>query len=866
MAETQGRVERDFVLAPNEFVFIQDQTKGQISVYVGPHKSTLAPTDTPIIYDSNSRKFQAAGDLQRAIQQFPAADEGYYLVLENPAEDEKRPHPELGTSTGLARLKSGRKINIPGPQTFPLWPGQVAKVVEGHRLRTNQYLIVRVYNDEEAKANQTLAVIRPADSTPPVAPVGPKTDGGAGDQTQTQIEMQNEGATPQAPPPTEKKELSKVLTMGQLMVIRGNEVSFYMPPTGIEVVPDDSGKHVREAVTLERLEYCVLLSEDGNKRYLRGPAVVFPEPTEKFITATDGNRKFRAIELNDDMGLYIKVTADYEEGGHAFHAGDELFITGKEQRLYYPRAEHSIIKYGDREIHYGIAIHEGEARYVLDKQTGNPELVKGPKIFLPDPRRQVIVLRVLTDDEVNLWYPNNTKAQEHNKNLREMQKQYGDMVKEESLRMLSNVPGRRATRSVSSESAVQAFSGDQFDRGTNYTPPRTITLDNKFEGAVSLNIWNGYAVLVVDKNGNQRVEVGPKTVLLEYDETLQVLQLSTGKPKTTDKLERTVYLRVSFNQVSDIIDVVTEDMVKAEIKLSYRVNFVGDNPAKWFSVENYVKFMSDHARSLLRNAAKHHTIEELNARYIDIVSDTILGTTPDQDRRVGRLFEENNVLIYDIEVSSLTIGDAAIGKLLGDMQQAAVRETLQVASKERELEATRRVEIINRQITGEKEETLEHLHENEKAKLNRQKEVEEEKFKVQAEEERAKNATNAARLARDLAEANQRIDVEKRSQGLQIELIDAETKAVVEKAGAIKSDLIAALQAFGDQKIGADLAKALSPLAILGGQSVADVINTMLKDTAVGEIAKNALAAANPAAASSRAATSGSSSGDRPVR
>ena len=613
-------------------------------------------------------------------------------------------------------------------------------------------------------------------------------------------------------------------------------------------------------VTLERLEYCVLLSEDGNKRYVKGPAVVFPEPTENFIPSANGGRKYKAIELNDDMGLYIKVTADYEEDGQQFKAGDELFITGKELRLYYPRAEHSLIKYGDREIHYGVAIPEGEARYVLDKMTGKVELVRGPQIFLDDPRRQVVVRRILTDDEVNLWYPGNKRAQEHNTRLREIQKQNGDMVADADVRMLSNVPGRRAIRSVSSESAVEAFSGDQFDRGTSYTPPRTITLDTKFEGAVALNIWNGYAVLVVDKDGNQRVEVGPKTVLLEYDETLQVLQLSTGKPKNTDKLERTVYLRVSFNQVSDIVDVVTRDMVGAQVKLSYRVNFVGE-PSKWFLVENYVKFMTDHVRSLLRNAAKRHTIEELNAGYIDIVRDTVLGVSGEGGRK-GRQFEENGVLIYDVEVSNLTIGDAQIGRLLTDMQQAAVRQALEVASRERELAATRRTEVINREIADQKNETAQHFHEQEKEALARQKTILEEKLKVQAENEKAKDASNASQLARERANAMQLLDLEDEKRTQRLEELEAEVKAVVNKMGAISPDLVAALQSLGDKQLAAEVAKALSPLTWLGGNNLAEVVNKTLKDTGLAGMVLPALGTIGAVSAANRVLSDGS---DRPL-
>ena len=47
-------------------------------------------------------------------------------------------------------------------------------------------------------------------------------------------------------------------------------------------------------------------------------------------------------------------------------------------------------------------------------------LKKGAQIFLPDPRNQVIVRRVLDDKTVALWYPGNTEAIEFNENLRKL--------------------------------------------------------------------------------------------------------------------------------------------------------------------------------------------------------------------------------------------------------------------------------------------------------------------------------------------------------------------------------------------------------------------------------------------------------------
>ena len=55
-----------------------------------------------------------------------------------------------------------------------------------------------------------------------------------------------------------------------------------MPPTGVEVVPNAEGRFVRDALTLERLQYCILVDETGDKDYQRGPKVVFPKPTQRF--------------------------------------------------------------------------------------------------------------------------------------------------------------------------------------------------------------------------------------------------------------------------------------------------------------------------------------------------------------------------------------------------------------------------------------------------------------------------------------------------------------------------------------------------------------------------------------------------------
>src|SRR5271170_5326855 len=659
---------QQLVLAQNQHAFIQDATKGTVQVYAGPYSLGLSPNDKPVVYDSAKDEFVTAPSMAGAIKQNPLVPEGHYLVLENPAFKNgdggtatlNVPNPGSNSPTPL---QVGRKINISGPSTFPLGAGQFAKAIPGHHLRSNQYLVVRVYNAEQANKSGTS--------------IGQKAD--------------------------------TVLANGQLFVIKGGEVPFFIPATGFEVLAENSN-FVREALTLERLEYCILLGENGEKRYERGPKVVFPEATEAFMTKNN-SRKFKAIELNDQMGLYIKVIADYEDGDKKFTAGQELFITGEETKIYYPRAEHALIGYKDpkggfdRERYYGIAIPKGEGRYVLVKDKGDVVTQKGPQIFLPDPRNEVIVRRVLDDKTVQLWYPGNTEALEYNENLRELlgsDEDSGDNYVADSLVRSASVGTERSMNRMTKGSrslgvAAGSFEGDKIARGGQFTPPPTLTLNTKYDGVPTISPYVGYAVQVVDKGGNRRVEVGPTTILLEYDESLAVLELSTGKPKTTDNLLRSTYLRVDNNLVSDVVRGETKDLVNVDIKLSYRVNFLREHKDSWFSVENYVKYLCDHMRSVLKGAVKKLGVKEFIENSTAIVRDTVLGAKEDGKVR-HYFFEENGMDVYDVEVLGVTISDARIADLLKNAQQSAVQDAINLSVEERNLETTRKRTTIQTEV------------------------------------------------------------------------------------------------------------------------------------------------------------------------
>ncbi|MCB1191248.1 MAG: hypothetical protein H7A23_19210 [Leptospiraceae bacterium] len=794
----EERRERDLILSPNEFAFISDQTKGNINVYVGPYKASLSNTDQPILFRQDSKRFEKC-TLEQSIQTFAISPEGWYLTLKNPAKDNSS--PKTGTVSNMVELNVGHKVSIPGPVSFPLWPGQMVNVIKGHYLRSNQYLVVRVYDEKAAQENWEKAVIK----------------------------SQTAGTTE-----TQSIDVSK-LSLGKQLVIKGTNISFYIPPTGIEVVKGEKGEYIRKAVTLERLEYCILLDESGNKRYVKGPEVVFPEPTESFIEV-EGKRKFKAIELSEIKGIYIKVIAPYSENGKDYKEGEELFLTGKDMMIYFPRKEHAVIKYGDNELHYAVAIPEGEARYVMNRLTGDVFLQKGPDMFLPDPRKEVIVKRILEKRQVSLWFPGNQKAQEVNEELKKELKKLKERPASPQMALPAQDFEEPFTDSWDEETG-NAFSADSFDRRSLYTPPRTITLDTKYEGAVAVNVWTGYAIMVVGKTGERKVISGPRTYLLEYDEELQVFSLSCGNPKTDTKLFHDVYLRVLNNKVSDTLDVETKDFVTLELKVSYRLNFQDDS-SKWFNVENYVKFLTDRFRSILSSVVKTYTINDFYLNSFDIIRKTILG----EDLKTGYMFGENNMFVYDVEVVNVAIKDTKIAQLLMEAQQSLIQESAILMKEKSKLEITKFLESIkqqtaeaqyetNKSIFGYEKEELEKKVELEIAKIDSERKTKELKLDGEFKEEELLGKINELTLQREKRSNEQEYYFKEKEYELYAKEIETELKAVVEKAKAISPDLIAALQAFSDKELLQKVASSMAPLSILGGESVADVFAKLLKGT-----------------------------------
>ncbi len=350
----------------------------------------------------------------------------------------------------------------------------------------------------------------------------------------------------------------------------------------MEVVADEKGKYMRNAVTLIDGEFCLLLAPDGKRSYCRGPAVVFPKPMDEFVQK-DNRRVFKAYPLRKNTGLHIRVVKDFAavEGDQvsagSYRAGQELFLKDQEG-FFFPTEDLEVLG----EVR-AIPIAEKEGIYVRNVETGSIVTEVGPKNYLPDPTREEVVQRVL-DVETS--------------------RRYG------------------LSGGVDKSKAVSI-----------YIPP-------------------SFAVLVTAKN-KREVFVGPQTRILGYSDDLEVLKLSTGTPKSDASPLSTCFLQVGGNKVSDVVLVKTGDHVEIEVALSYRVSFVANDDAdreKWFNVKNYVSLMCDHLSSIIRAAVRNTSIEAFHANSTEIIRTAVLGEKRGEEKRAGRTFSENGMMIYDVEV------------------------------------------------------------------------------------------------------------------------------------------------------------------------------------------------------------------------
>lgn len=806
------------LLNSKQYVHIQDSSDGRVYIYKGPGKCTLQDDDKIVLYNPDNGQFESIKSGNNIIQHNVYAREGEYVKLLNRVVDgDARRYPVKGQQDS-PELAVGTDEIIIGPLSFSLWPGQFAEVINGHRLSTNEFLLVKVNNGKVAEENWDKCIIEYLLKE---------------DETLEQVK---------------EAIRSKISFLtGEYIIIKGTQIAYFIPCNGVEVIPVSNENfkpcYIRQAVTLKQLEYCVLLDQDGTKEYIYGPKVVFPKPTQTFYIK-DKKTIFKAIELDKKWGVHIKVIESYEEDDISYKEGDELFFTGESTKIYWPRREHTYITYGDAEniIHYGIAIPEGDSRYVLNRETGVTRIEEGPKIFLPDPRKEVIIKRILKPNLVKLLYPTNDEAITYNIKLQEeKESRKNDNDGEDYLMTRTLCSSTKDTESLNDILYTSSNNDDKdiismnLSRKVNYTPPRSITLNkSKFDGAVTVTVWPNFAIRIINKadSSKSRVIIGEQTVKLEYCETLDILELSTGTPKTNAMVKEDVYLQISGNLVSDIIEEITTiDGVQITLPVKYEVNFLPEFKDKWFVLKNYVGYLTDHMRSKISNVVKTAKFDYFLNNYVDILNEALLDNC---------IFTENGMSVSNIIYKELFIIDNNIRKLYENKRFEIVSKTLELKNNIQTLEIdTQKKELECKLLslrTALKEEQvafsiknieLDTIHKTKQHELNMLNYNN--LLQTNEKEEENHNLTHKFELQRKNEKEKQSIEVMKEKMQVEKEALLAETAALIDKAQAINPQLSQVLNDFSKTQLMDSLSQNMANLSVLEGSSLVMTLKHLIQ-------------------------------------
>jgi major vault protein len=342
---------------------------------------------------------------------------------------------------------------------------------------------------------------------------------------------------------------------------------------------------------------------------------------------------------------------------------------------------------------------------------------------------------------------------------------------------------------------------------------------------------------------------GPQTVLLEYDEILEPLALSTGTPKDASRTLQTVYLRIRSNAVSDLVTVKTRDLVPLTVQLKYLVRFDGDQQG-WFNVDNYIQYLCDHLRSLIGNQVRGIGVLEFYFSAATLLRDLVLGAKGADGSRPLRHFPENGMSVYDLEVIRISIDDARINELLHQSQQENLLNTIELERQTRLHLLTAGQEQAKRQIEQERAATqaltnrlLLEIGESQ-ARLGM--------AEIQSHTERERARADGSLAVQELENRVASLRLEERKAQLENEThfaqvaleqrireTDAKARQLAEQMAAIQPALVEALTAIASTGTLQTLAQHLAPLSLVRDESLAATLEQMFRDTPMAGLLAN---------------------------
>jgi hypothetical protein len=670
---------KELVLVNNEYAWVKDLSGGQIYVYLGPHKEPLS-VDSEIVIQGPNREFiPIGGNLLKGVT-FTVALESQYVILHNPEVPGQRAMTK-GKNDAL-QLQTGKCIIKRGPCEFPLWPGQQAEVVDGHRLTSDQFLRIRVEGEIAEGDTKALQELLKEDW------LIPKSSAPEDPEEATLLIMAREEHKSE---PVEVK--LPELTIGSEWIVRGSKTKFFIPPTGVKVlratdpVTTVEDQYVMDGVPLDADEYVVLKNRSGRISYVLGSTTVIPCEDQVFMTNRDGhNPVFKAQSIDENSGVLLRTLVPMTRSMIQKRMGSDIqvqfspivnlddevdnkdeqpskdsilppgtqLVVWREKRLVFPADGIQIIRKFE-----STHILAGTARYVKNSLTGRTRIVQGECLYLADPRCEEFTSRQLTQDLIPLWFPG-TSLEAYNPEL------------------------------VPCITVPQGTAAMILKKGTGSSTRKTI--------------------------------IGYTTYFLEWDETLCEMKLSTsrgGEAKTYQNAIRVCYLWMKSNRINDVLaDGRTREDCEFSVQYTLTVDFEEAHKDSWFNVDDYVFLVCEEVRSRLRGGLLATPISELSTNYVEIIRDIVLGTKPEVEppngevniitkladyitpHRPGVSFPRFGARLVDININAFEIKDPRLQAQLRTLQMAGINESVQTRTAQIALEGAKiRATITREQST-----------------------------------------------------------------------------------------------------------------------------------------------------------------------
>lgn len=871
-------------------------------MHVGPTEFTPSANDR-IVRSNDRGGFEAA---PMEARPFVMAKDGEYVVLSNPVreaalDDAAKNGAFIAGGNKEKELVSGTKRIIPGPCSFPLWPGQSAEVRPAHKLGANQYLLVEVVGEVDERAPYFRLVIESAGLSSAVIDQGDEAE-----------------SVPSAGPRSPGSPAEGSLRLGQRIVIQGRHTQLFIPPSGIEIVPpveeqepkegdaDDAIAQLPPAVIEECVKLVALVREgvsqkqfstlkseirhrqdlaigqraiilaaldqafearpNAGKRADRDRRITGPADPYARRAVVLGPKEFCILFDADGKPRIVRGPARVFPGPH-----DTFLQRGSRRRVYdaYELAEHQalwlrIITPITRER---LAKHlpPGFSLEREEYEAGAELVVRGrPSVFFPfietevvnpitrephvgNDHDSVIIDAIGVDPKSGIY-------------VRDLRTGVVSMIRGETSYLVDPRTSEHVRRRVSSEEWALWVDHAQLVKGRGVekaAEPTTVSSP----WALSITVPAGEACLVASRHG-RRVEIGPKVFLLEYEEEIAPVRLSKGPSKDGHVTVTTAFLRVTGGRVADTFEIESSDFVKLRVKLGFTGRFEGE-PERWFSVDDPVKLLADHVRAVVRAAVRELPLARVARDASKIVKQALFG----QERELR--FEECGMVVDSCEVLKLDIVDAALAEAFSSAQRDAVK--LQIADEQaaRRLDSERLKDVIDAEehaivraaVTRRAESQIvdaEAEHRLGLAKIQL-------RYAAQEVETAREQALAAARLREELEAAERRCEAQvdrrkKEAEGdalaneaiyrveeahlskvaaLELERARALAEAEAVRLQAVQPELVGALHAAADAEVMKAAATNMNLVSLLGGKSPQELFEHLLSGTPLERTARD---------------------------